>query len=128
MWDLLHYRKQTWGTDADLAAVYSAAVAARLRDARRCAPAGAVLAVRTAPAAAWGGRLMPLFNDALRAAARAAGLPLLDLDALVHGWAAAAGHGEEDVFRDGYHPTEPYCARLAEVIAESAANISSCPG
>ena len=127
MWDLLGYRKQAWGSDDDKVAAYRAAVDARLRDVRRCAPLGAALAVRTVPNAAWGGRLMPLFNAALRDAAHAAGLPVVDFDALMAGWAAAAGPGDADMFRDGYHPTEPYCARFADHVLALAAANASCP-
>jgi hypothetical protein len=119
MWDLLAVR----GTPDPATAVarYRERLRARLADVRRCAPPGAEVVIRTVPSSQWGGELMPAFNDALRGLARDAGLRLLDFDALAAGWAAAAGDAEADRFRDGYHPTETYCARFAERTLAAAA-------
>ena len=121
MWDLLAVRGARPDGAAAAVARYRGRLRARLADVRRCAPPGAEVMIRTAPSSPWGGPLMPAFNDALRGLARDAGLRLLDFDALAAGWAAEAGDAEAGRFRDGYHPTEAYCARFAEHALAAAA-------
>jgi hypothetical protein len=113
MWDILALKDRPDVPVAAHSLAYRARLAALLDDAERCCPPAATVALRTVPKSSfWDSPLPAAFNAVIRELAAERGVPLLDFDVTMRGWAAAAGEYDNTAFRDAFHPAPRYTARF----------------